>query len=294
MALKKFAQINCSILRSKKMADCNHEERWAYLCAHLTPIGSYTGIFHYPLVLWAQDAGTAVDELHGVVNRLCEAGLVEYDHDEELLRIVGLHRQRPPENASRLVSMLGDLSNMETDSGSVARIWMNGVAELSVAAVKRAQSWIPDSAEWPKLREPLKAFLRQSYQEYADDFLEPFAAELKHAGKAGRAELVSIFPLLTELDRAPCRHPADTVAAHVDVDVDVDDTETNTKTETETKTKTKTPREFSETLTSDVSHAEGVEVLRNGAALDRGSPIPSPRESTKRSALVMGLKQQHS
>ncbi len=100
MSGKTFAQINCSLLRSKRLRDCNHAERWAYVSAHLTPMGNFTGLFTYPQVMWAQDAAVSVDDIASIAARLSELGLIEYDADEELLRIVGLHRQRPPENAS--------------------------------------------------------------------------------------------------------------------------------------------------------------------------------------------------
>ena len=64
MASRTYAQISCTLPASKKMRQLNsHEARWAYICVHLSPLGNYTGLFRYPLSVWAEDAAMTPDDL---------------------------------------------------------------------------------------------------------------------------------------------------------------------------------------------------------------------------------------
>jgi hypothetical protein len=282
---KTFAQINCSILRSKKLKQCKHSERWVYLCAHFTSQGTFTAFFRYPLVMWALDANMEQDDLKQAVERLTSLGLIEYDADEEVVRIVGAHRQRPPENASQVTSMLRDFAAYVPDNQDVEKIYLNCVAEFVVASVKRAQRWKSDSPEWPKLREALKPFLRQLYQEQGESLLVSLVSEIASARKSVRTELGSLFPELEWFQEAPCHHPTDTVPAHVDVD------ETDTNTETKTKTKKKTAQLPTQCEVDDVTAAATLAVLRKGEGFQGSTQHTAPREETKRSALVQKLRE---
>ncbi len=57
--------------------------------------------------------------------RLCAGSLIEWDPEEELVRIVGLHRQRPPENASRSIDLITDFNELlrryESAQGQILR-----------------------------------------------------------------------------------------------------------------------------------------------------------------------------
>ena len=108
MASRKFSQINAGILRSRKLAKCNHVEKWAYLCTHFTMQSNYIGIFRYQQVLWEKEAALTGDEFEKVIAKLTSLGLVEFDVEEEMVRVIGFHRQRPPENTSRVISMIKD------------------------------------------------------------------------------------------------------------------------------------------------------------------------------------------
>jgi len=47
---KAFAQIETSLPHSQKFRQLNHKERWAYLCAYLSPLGGYIGTFRYAAI----------------------------------------------------------------------------------------------------------------------------------------------------------------------------------------------------------------------------------------------------
>lgn len=191
------------------MRGLTHAERWAYICVHLTPLSSFTGVFNYPVVMWCADANLNEDDLRGAIVRLEAAGLIEWDADEELVRIVGFHRQRPPENASRSMSLASDFSGMMLCEDSSLGIVLRAAAEFAVAAIERSRNWKPDSGEIPKLREIIGSFLRATYQEHDEALLSALAGEVEVASKSARAEIGSLLqPLamhLSETVSAPCR-----------------------------------------------------------------------------------------
>jgi hypothetical protein len=214
MTGRTFAQINCSLLRSRKMQTLGHAERWAYLCVHLTPLSSFTGVFTYPTVLWARDAKLSDDGLHEVAARLVDANLIEWEAEEELVRIVGFHRQRPPENASRSQSLIADFELLLRDNDTARGILLRSAAEFAVAAIVRAQAWKPESPDMPRLRDTLGRFLRATFQEDGAPFLDALAAEAEVSSKAARQELGALLPPLLMHRRdtvaPPCREGAGT------------------------------------------------------------------------------------
>ena len=209
MAGRTFAQINCGILRSRKIGTINHAAKWAYLCVHFTPLSAFTGVFTYPSVMWAQDAALSADELNEVIARLVAAKLIEWEAEDEMVRIVGFHRQRPPENASRSFSLIADFEALLRDHDTARGIVLRAVGEFAVAAMVRALGWKPDSPDMPKLREALGRFLRATYQEDGDHFLDALSTEAEACSNAARQELQALFPPLLIHRRdtvaTPCR-----------------------------------------------------------------------------------------
>ena len=213
MSSRPFAQIDCTLAQSKKMRSLKSSEaRYAYVCVHLSDHGSYTGMFRYSKIVWADDACLSPDALAGAIDDLVSNDLIEFDHDEQLVRVIGwFHKRNAPENASRMQSLIADFLSRDTDNEAM---FLRSVAEFTAGSVKRAQRWKPDSPEWPKLREAFKPFLRQIYQEFGDDFIEALTNEVDASSKATKAEIHSMFPPLTLAQRSPSGHPAVTVGAH--------------------------------------------------------------------------------
>ncbi|MEO0569556.1 MAG: hypothetical protein AAF066_17620 [Pseudomonadota bacterium] len=286
MGVRKFAQINASLLRSRKLAKCNHQERWAYVCAHLTPQGNFLGLFRYPLVLWQIDAGMGADELMAAIAKLESVGLIEFDPDEEIVRIVGFHTQRPPENASRVLSYASDLMAFEADTEATEKMLLSTSAELCVAAIKRAQEWKPDSKDWPKLRDALGQFARRLHLDHGDALTSLLLQEMADAGEAVRGEITSLLPALSLLKQTPCGHPADTVAAHGDGDGD--ETEIDTETEKETDTETTSVPGFEDKRSFGAT--ELLDWQRNRERPNSLSSKAMPLSSTKDSALAKAAR----
>lgn len=288
MASRSYAQISCTLPASKKLRRLtNHKSRWAYLCAHLSPLGNYTGLFRYPKAVWADDAALSVSELEEAISELVSVGLIEFDDDEQTVRIISwFHKKNCPENASRMISLVSDYFALDDgDAGMYSR----SVSEFVVGSVRRAQGWKTDSPDWPKLRECFQQFLRQNHQDYGNTFLEALALEVLAAGKAVRAEICSLFPLcleaIAQLEAPPCVHPVDTLPPH---DTTLDDTKTRRKKDLDLD---ETAQNSEDLHNDEAGHSlANVEVLRKGEqGPNRSAPI-TPLESTKRSRLAMEAK----
>ena len=208
---KTFAQIEATLPHSRKLRQINHAQKWAYLCAHLTPLGGFIGLFRYPKSVWADDADVSSTELDNAIAKMTEVGLLSYDDDEGYLRITGWFlKKNAPENASRMASIAADFSGIDAPNEMI----LASTAEFTVGSIKRAQRWKPDSTEWGKLRDVFKPFLATMRQNFEDDFHEAVACQLVGQNRAVKAELCALMPSLQHHLEAPCPHPAHTVGAH--------------------------------------------------------------------------------
>lgn len=208
---KTFAQIEATLPHSRKMRQINHEQKWAYLCAHLTPLGGFIGLFRYPKSVWADDAGLPTPMLNAAIVKMTEVDLISFDHDEGFVRIIGWFlKKNAPENASRMASLATDFADLDAPDQLV----IESAAEFAVGSIKRAQRWKPDSTEWGKLRDVFKPFLATMRQNFEDDFQEALADQLVGQNRAVKVELCALMPSLQHYLEAPCPHPAHTVGAH--------------------------------------------------------------------------------
>lgn len=208
---KIFAQIETSLPHSQKFRQLDYKERWAYLCAHLSPLGGYIGTFRYPLSVWGDDAALTRTELEVAIATMERVGLVSFNAEESFVQIVGWFlKKNAPENASRMASLAADFTALDAPDDMV----IASAAEFAVGAIKRAQRWKPDSPEWQKLRDVFKPFLMTMRQNYEDDFHEAIAEQLEGQNRAIKAEICALMSSLQFYLEAPCPHPDHTVGAH--------------------------------------------------------------------------------
>ena len=133
MSSRTYAQIECSLKGSKRVRKLSsHKAKWAYLCAHLSDFCTYTGVFRYPLPVWAHDAQLNVSELETAIAELSEAGLIDHDPEEGFVRIAGwFHKRSGPDNPNRVDSIIADLGSLEDIPDSMHCV---AVAELAVVS----------------------------------------------------------------------------------------------------------------------------------------------------------------
>ena len=291
MTGRNYAQINCSLTRSKKLAALqDHKHKWAYLCAHLSDFGNFLGLFRYPMTAWCDDAGLSRDELTGAISEMQSVGLIDYDHDEEIVRIVSwYHKKNCPENASRMIGHIGDYLVCEIEN---ADMLLASVAEFIVGSVQRSRSWKTSSPDLQKMRDAFAEFCRQLYQEYDEQFLSALSWELDLAAKSIRGEVLGFCPILGVFEQEQCPPALDTVPTPCRDTKTKTKTKTNTtldleRTNTNTKTKTKTASKFSDSDDlSEITENGQVAVLRNGHSMALPAQSIGPREATKRSVLA--------
>ncbi|QBF30801.1 hypothetical protein CFI11_06160 [Thalassococcus sp. S3] len=88
MAKKDFVMIETALLRRRgfrSLETCS--ERNAHLTATLSTQANYIGVFRYPLDWFSSESKIRREDLVRVVRRLEDVGLIEYDEEEENLRL---------------------------------------------------------------------------------------------------------------------------------------------------------------------------------------------------------------
>lgn len=173
MARKKFAMLNGSLLHTAPFRNLNSSERNVYFTAHLSSQADYSGIFRYPLSLFASEAGIEVIELRGALDRLREAGLMEYEPDGELLRIDGWFRSiNCPDNLSRVQSHAQGYLSGELPPTDICR---RSIAEFVLGCLSRTQRFKAGSEHGPKIVDELRSFLATAGVSFRN--LRPFLEE---------------------------------------------------------------------------------------------------------------------
>ena len=158
MANKTFAQINTSLLTSKRFRSLDScSERNVYFTAHLSGQANYAGLFHYPLSYYAREAGVDESHIRGIVERLIKVGLIEYDWDEEFIRITQwFYKKNCPENRSRVASLANDYIAGTFPTTDITR---NSIAEFVLGCLCRAHRFKKGSEHGAEIVEELRQFL---------------------------------------------------------------------------------------------------------------------------------------
>jgi hypothetical protein len=213
MAGRKFAMISSGLLQSKKVrALKNNDARWAYLCIHFSELSNYQGFFRYQKSSWASDAFVSVKKLNEIILDLETNNLIEYDHDEELVRVIAwFYKANAPANASVMGGHIRDYQRQEPDS---TFMFLRSVSEFTVGSIRHAQGWKPESPEWPKLRAAFGPFLEYLFREYGSDLLKSLQTEISKFGKVVEVEIHSIFPTIANWRDKTLEHRVHTVYTH--------------------------------------------------------------------------------
>lgn len=282
MAGRWFAQIDCSLLQSKKFTDLSGAApKFAYICVHLSVFGNYSGIYQYPISAFAHDVGVNEIELKAIILELTNSQLIEYDYDEEIVRIVGWHRQvTGSANASMARSRISDYRREKIPFGPML---FRSIAEFSAAVVKSSLDWNPEKNESIKLREKLGPFLREIFEEAGSELLDAISAETRSQSSATARELTGLLPPLAE-------HNASTMPPRCPHRIG--DERIPIPKEKEKKEKVEDPSENIAKQTAQTRHKKNEtkpseEIKKQ--KMNRSS-IAGPLEETKNSALVTGTK----
>lgn len=85
-----FGKISTTIWKSRRFKSLRADDlaRLLYFYFHTSPHGNSIGCYWIPILYAAADLGCDANGIDRGIDTLCEAGLVDYDRDEELVRIV--------------------------------------------------------------------------------------------------------------------------------------------------------------------------------------------------------------
>jgi len=125
---------------------------------------------------------------------LQSAGLVEYDHDQQTLRLVGwFYSLNGPDNGNQ---MKGHIKSFLGLSRCAPEIYWRAVAEFTVASFALALHWDNESPEHRKVNDAFRAFLKPMYFKYGEEFCAVLANEINSFEKGAYAPIQAVFHLL--------------------------------------------------------------------------------------------------
>lgn len=195
MAVKYYAQIDFDLFSDPKFRRLSSNDvRFIYLTAHCSKLSNYLGLFRYPVEVWSYDANVKPVEIRAAVIELQSAGLVEYDHDQQTLRLVGwFYSLNGPDNGNQ---MKGHIKSFLGLSRCAPEIYCRAVAEFTVASFALALHWDNESPEHRKVNDAFRAFLKPMYFKYGEEFCAVLANEINSFEKGAYAPIQAIFHLL--------------------------------------------------------------------------------------------------
>lgn len=134
--------------------------RLGYIALHLSILGNYQGLWWHPPQMLAADLSIDMEEAQQVLSRLDESCLIDFDEDEQFVRIRGWHiKENRPQNQSVAMTRLGELADMKGPE------WMRRAtaAELFVGIGRALPKWNPEKEITDKLhRTLLREFKREA------------------------------------------------------------------------------------------------------------------------------------
>ncbi|MES0864521.1 hypothetical protein ABLN87_19390 [Ruegeria sp. SCPT10] len=167
MAKKDFVMIETALLRRKSfhsLETCS--ERNAYLTATLSSQANYIGVFRYPLDWFSSESKIPVEDLVGVVGHLEDVGLIEYDLEEENLRLRDwFYTSNIRTSANTVKRAARDF--LKSDVPRIASV-SRAAAEFVVASLKGVSGYGQESDHGPKVFEVLRGFLCRAVNEFPE------------------------------------------------------------------------------------------------------------------------------
>lgn len=100
-----FGMVSTSVHRSKKLRTVPHLTRYFYLYLLTSKHGNSVGCFVLPPDYAAGDLEMTEADAQEHIDRLCEASLIGWDSQEEIVRIVGYVEHAPPTNPKHAAGM---------------------------------------------------------------------------------------------------------------------------------------------------------------------------------------------
>ena len=135
---RKFGMIATSIWSSRRFLSLPDEQtRLTYFYLHTNAHGNSIGAYRIPQAYFSADRGMDADSVAKAINAICEAGLAEYDHVENVVRITGWFTFNPITNRKHLMGAINAFN--EIPSHSTIRPVV--ACEIAFSMLKRIKVW---------------------------------------------------------------------------------------------------------------------------------------------------------
>ena len=145
-SVRKFAMIQPKTLQRKEYRQLpSPEHKLAYLSLLICPNATYIAYFFLSIEQWSLDSGIAKDVLGRIVDDLQEAGLIRYNREESIVRIVGwFDAVNRPHNLSFMKGLLADIWD---DTLPQTDFLLDSCVELLIACCISAANWKKEKSE---------------------------------------------------------------------------------------------------------------------------------------------------
>ena len=271
-----FTMISTTLSGSRKLRSvADHRAKFLYLMILASPLASFCGLFRYPLGIAAYDAQLPLNEAESCLSTLCDAGLLQLEPGEEVVRVVNWFSVNAPTNADHALRLTREFGKLDIGNEKMRCACF---AEFLVATLSSVPRWKEEKVE--NLLRELRPLVSRMASTFNEVFLAAVSAELKRSQPFVRQEAEFLIPGFSAYESrndtlsTPCQHGGHTQ--------DLDNTDTNTKTEM-----VNVPSRFGTEPAE--RRVETSEVLRNEANDEQRTNV-RPLESTKCSALVVGMR----
>lgn len=195
MAVKYYAQIDFDLFSNPKFrALSSNDIRFIYLSAHCSKLSNYIGLFRYPIEIWSYDANVKPIEIEAAIAELQRCDLIEYDFDQQTLRLVGwFYSLNAPDNGNQ---MKGHIKSFQGLPFCPPEMFCRAAAEFTVSSFVQALNWEDTSAEHKKVYDAFRSFLKTLFYKYDDDFNTILMEEINHRGKVAYGSIQACYHML--------------------------------------------------------------------------------------------------
>lgn len=279
MARKDFAMISTSLPYSKKYRALPVLAKLVYNHLHYSSAMNYLGVCQLQDVVLAHEIDIPVDDLNAALVQIAQCGLIELHEDHEIIRIIGwFHQANGATNASHASKLITDFGTLEfSDNG----LFLNAVAEFSVATLKRGLKWKKDAEN---LRTDLRPLLNTLLKDHGEAFAIPLLVEINRVGQTLQGEIHALVPSLSQYEGDTLSTPCPTGGGDTRRRLDETILKQNIN-ENKTKTYTDDFDTVSQTLIEAPVSGQSMLRKRNGSKAD----FKPASQAAKNSALARGI-----
>lgn len=270
--------IESRILRSRKFRPLTVNAKWLYCSLHFSPHRNATGVYTLPLVILADDLNMTPDETRVALAEVVGAGLVQYDYDESVVRVLNWERRNAPSGPQEAIGLMS--KNFDTASVSPILIaafmsFTHHILNVALGTSKGGDGWkITD------IRSKMERMIFSRLEGFARHETAAFIEAVNLFDKSIFDEVFDrLWELLNQKDRRAFDTLSDTLSIPSSITMLYKEQEQEQRTETKIREQEQDQR---------TENREATSVKTSTGANADTPPLPSPRKSGSGGALQKG------